>query len=352
MMNANTETYALSDGARIATGLVRTVLGDTAPARLGRVNYHEHLFQTTPLLPGEELNDEVRSRDEAASMRDAGIDAMIDATPWGLGRDPSAVARISHATGMQVVATAGFHREAHYPDSKEALSLTVTEIAARCIRELTVGQPLTDASPNATCAGAEPADDSYAGNIALGPEGVPVRAGILKVGIGYWAITAFENRVIEGVAAAHRTTGAPVMVHLEHGTCAHEALDRLGDCGVAADSVVLAHIDRSPDPILYGEIAERGAYLGCDGAARLKDHPEATLIAAIAGACEAGHAARIVLGGDVARRSRYLAYGGMPGIAYLTNRFTPRLTSHVGKDTVHTFLTSNAQRLLTWQPPG
>ena len=34
-------------------GVVRTVRGDVAPGSLGRVNYHEHLFQVTPLLPGD-----------------------------------------------------------------------------------------------------------------------------------------------------------------------------------------------------------------------------------------------------------------------------------------------------------
>lgn len=323
---------------------VRTVLGDVAPETLGRVNYHEHLFQTTPLLPGDELDDEDLSRGETESMRDAGIDSMIDATPWGLGRDPAAVARISRATGVRVVATAGFHREAHYPGREDVLTLAADEIAAQCLRELTVGQAAVDALAGA-------AVPSIAEDVALGPDGAPVRAGILKAGIGYWSFTPFEQRVLEGVAAAHRATGAPVMVHLEHGTCAHEVLDRLADRGVAEHRVVLAHIDRSPDPILYGELAARGAFLGCDGAARLKDHPESALIAAIAAACEAGYGGSILLGGDVARRSRYSAYGGMPGIAYLTARFAPRLASRVGDEAIRGFLTDNPRRLLAWSQP-
>lgn len=315
---------------------VRTVLGDVEPRALGAVNYHEHLFQTTPLLPGDEIDDEELSRAEVASVHAAGIESMVDATPWGLGRDPAAVARISHATGVRVIATSGFHREAHYRGREEVQNLSARGIAAQCLRELTHGQPATDERPN---------DD---GRMAIGPLGGPVRAGLLKAGIGYWSITAFESRVLEGVAAAHRATGAPIMIHLEHGSAAHEVLDRLAVDGVSAERVVLAHIDRSPDPVLYAELASRGAYLGCDGAARLKDWPEATLISAIADACEAGFGARILLGGDVARRSRYVAYGGMPGIAYLTERFAPRLASSVGDAAVRIFLTDNPQRLLAW----
>lgn len=315
---------------------VRTVLGDVEPRALGAVNYHEHLFQTTPLLPGDEIDDEDLSRAEVESTHAAGIDSMVDATPWGLGRDPAAVARISHATGVHVVATSGFHREEHYRGRDDVQNLSTDEIAAQCLRELTHGQSETDEDPTG------------GGRTAVGPLGGPVRAGLLKAGIGYWSVTAFESCVLDGVATAHRATGAPVMIHLEHGSAAHEALDRLAAGGVSAERVVLAHIDRSPDPGLYAELASRGAYLGCDGAARLKDWPESTLIAAIANACEAGFGARILLGGDVARRSRYVAYGGMPGIAYLTERFAPRLASAVGAAAVRMFLADNPQRLLAW----
>ena len=66
---------------------VRTVLGDIEPASLGPTNYHEHLFQSSPLLPGDELDDEVLSGREAALLRNAGMAAMVEATPLGLGRN-------------------------------------------------------------------------------------------------------------------------------------------------------------------------------------------------------------------------------------------------------------------------
>lgn len=325
---------------RVGTGFIRTVLGDIAPETLGRVNYHEHLFQATPLLPGDELDDEGMSRAEAVSMRGDGIDAMVDATPWGLGRDPEAVARISRETALGVIATSGFHREAHYAGRDDVLGLRVEQMARQAEMELVDGQPADDLGVGS------------AARIAVGPGGSAVRAGILKAGVGYWSITPFERRALDAVASAHRATGAPVMVHLEHGSCAHEVLDALVSQGVAEERVALAHIDRSPDPILYAELASRGAYLGCDGAARLREWPESMLIAAIAAVCAAGHEDRVLLGGDVARRSRYLAYGGVPGLRYLTARFIPRLESHTGERAIRAFLTDNPRRLLTWPSPA
>jgi hypothetical protein len=72
----------ISDGA--PTGTVTTVLGNIDARSLGRTYYHEHLFQITPLLPGDELDDEDASRQEAALLRESGFDAMIDATGFRL----------------------------------------------------------------------------------------------------------------------------------------------------------------------------------------------------------------------------------------------------------------------------
>ncbi len=60
-------------------GQVRTVLGDIPAPALGRTDYHEHLFQATPLLPGDDLDDEQCSREEARLVHEAGIDAIVDA---------------------------------------------------------------------------------------------------------------------------------------------------------------------------------------------------------------------------------------------------------------------------------
>jgi predicted metal-dependent phosphotriesterase family hydrolase len=93
---------------------VRTVLGDIEPEELGATDYHEHLFQVSPLLRGDELDDESASGREAGLLRAAGAAAMVEATPTGLGRRPEAVARVSARTGLRIVHVTGAHREAHY----------------------------------------------------------------------------------------------------------------------------------------------------------------------------------------------------------------------------------------------
>ena len=84
----------------------------------------------SPLLPGDELDDEDASRGEAALLVGSGISAMVDATPTGLGRRPTALARISAGTGLQIVATTGAHREAHYGPDHWLTQLASAELAA------------------------------------------------------------------------------------------------------------------------------------------------------------------------------------------------------------------------------
>ena len=114
------------------------------------------------------------------------------------------------------------------------------------------------------------------------------------------------------------------MVHLEHGSAAFEVLAELGRLGVPASAVALAHVDRNPDPGLHAELAAAGAYLGYDGFARSQRWPDSVLLDCLERSAELGAAERILLGGDVARRTRYRAYGGMPGLAYLGERVLPR----------------------------
>jgi len=312
---------------------IRTVLGDVPAATFGPTDYHEHLFQVSPLLPADELTDERLSSIEASSLRTSGIASMVEATPTGLGRNPAALARISAAVDLNVVATTGAHRQAHYGEEHWLFTLDVEALCRRFGDEVAIGIPTSDQVANAP--------------IAQTPTGNAVRAGIIKAGIGYWSISAFEQRVLEAVARAALETGAPVMVHLEYGSAAFEVVEILGTQGLAPDRIVLAHIDRNPDPGLHAELAAMGCYLGYDGMARAREWPDSVLIACLVAAAKSGAAERIVLGGDVARATRYVAYGGMPGLRYLAARFVPRLREAAGDDLVHRILELNIAKFLT-----
>jgi phosphotriesterase-related protein len=133
------------------------------------------------------------------------------------------------------------------------------------------------------------------------------------------------KKLIRVVGRVHQQTGTPVYAHTEHGTAARELLDLLEEAGVPLSRVLICHLDRNPDLFLHEEIARRGAYLEYDTPSRFKYQPEKIVIELMRSMIEAGYGDRLMLGGDMARRSYLKAYGGGPGFEYLLTRFTPRL---------------------------
>lgn len=309
--------------------VVRTVRGDIAPDELGPTDYHEHLLMSSPLLPGDELDDVERSGDETVALRDAGIEGLVELTPMGCGRDPVGVRAIAERSGMHIVQATGVHREAHYPASHWVRALDVDTLAQLFVDDITLG-----------CLAGEP-----------GGQRTDVPAGVVKVGIGYWSISDLERRVLLAAGDAHVRTGVPIVCHLELGSAAWEALEVLDDAGVPSHRVALAHADRNPDPELHAELASAGAYLGYDGAGRVKYWPDAVLVDCLVAVADAGHADRLLLGGDVARRSSFVAYGGLPGMTYLPDRFVPRVAAAAGEPLVHRVLVDNPRSLLSFPAP-
>jgi len=121
---------------------------------------------------------------------------------------------------------------------------------------------------------------------------------------------------------------------------------------VVRDRLVLAHVDRNPDPGLHAELAASGVYLGYDGAARAKYWPDSVLVSCLLEVAERGGADRLLLGGDVARRSSFVAYGGMPGMAHLGERFVPRVRAVGGEALVRKVVVENPARVLGFVPPS
>jgi phosphotriesterase-related protein len=109
------------------------------------------------------------------------------------------------------------------------------------------------------------------------------------------------------------------------GTAGDLLLDLLEDAGVPAQRVMLCHMDRNPDVAVHRRLAERGALLEYDTPGRIKYQSEHVVIALLRQMFDAGYGAHLLLGGDMARRSYWTAYGGGPGFEYLLATFTPRL---------------------------
>ena len=315
------------------TAIVRTVLGDIAPSDLGLTDYHEHLLMHSPLLADDALDDVDRSAEEAQALNAAGIDALVELTPIGLGRDPEGLARIAKSSGLQIVSATGVHRDAHYPPGHWVRRAGEEVLADRFTSDVLEGCQTTDDGD---------------------PTGHPctVRAGVIKCGAGYWSISALERTVLSAAAECHRRTGVPIVCHLEMGTAAHEVVDLLATDGVAPERLALAHADRNPDPGLHAELTSGGVYLGYDGMARAKHWPDSVILDCLVATAQDGRADRLLVGGDVARRTSFRSYGGLPGLDYLPRVFAPRLAAQGGEDLLERIMVSNPAAFLTFSPPA
>ena len=79
--------------------MIRTVLGDLAPEALGACDSHDHLFFRSAILPGQELDDGDAAVAEVRAFAMAGGQAIVQWTPYGLGRRAELLPRISTSTG-------------------------------------------------------------------------------------------------------------------------------------------------------------------------------------------------------------------------------------------------------------
>ena len=306
-------------------GRVVTVTGALLASALGATDSHDHLFLRTPALPGQEFDDLASAVAEVREAQVTGLQAIVEMTPIGCGRRPELMRAVSEATGMPLIAATGYHRDAHYPDGHWVHEASVEMLAGRIISDLHDGMHPADwLDPSL------PLD--------------PARAGVIKAGASYQRITASERRRLEAAAIGHRSTGAAVLVHAEVGTCGHEIVDLLTARGVPSGSILLAHMDRNPDPELHAEIAARGVTLEYDTIGRIKYRPDSDLLDLIESVVAAGYLERIVLGLDLGRRDYFRAYGGGPGMRTLMDTFVPRLRRRIGDAAVETILVANPAR--------
>lgn len=310
-----------------ARAAVRTVLGDVAADELGRTDAHEHVFLASAALAGEEFQDVDRAVEELAAVRSSGIDAVVDLTPIGLGRRPDDLVRVARDSGVTVVAATGYHRDAHYPAGHWVTTATPEQLLRAVVSEVEDGMDAADWSTPLRQAGS-------------------ARAGIIKAGASYQRISRTERTRLEVCAEAAATTGVPLAVHTEIGTCGSEILDVVEAAGLPARRVMLAHLDRNPDADVHEELVSRGATLVYDTVGRIKYRPDSALLDLVAEMVERGHAGSLALGSDVGRRTMLRSYGGGPGMDVLGRSFVPRLRRRLGVEHVDALLVRNPARLL------
>ncbi|RJQ76378.1 phosphotriesterase [Pseudonocardiaceae bacterium YIM PH 21723] len=286
--------------------MIRTVLGDIPSTDLGVCDAHDHLFLRSPLLPGQELADPGAALTELRSFAALGGGAVVQWTPWGMGRRLAELPALSRESGVHIIVATGLHQAKHYeqpPKYEDLADLFVHELTTRNL-------------------------------------------GLIKTAGAYHRVDDHTRRVLVAAAEAHHRTGVPIAVHLEGGTAALEILNVLRNEGVPADRVILGHLGRFPDERLQRQAAEQGPYLAFDGPSRSHHTTDWRLIDQLEALTKAGHEDQLLLGGDTVTATARSTSDG-PGMQYLLSTLKPRLDKELGPKVAEKIYVTNPANALS-----
>ena len=288
---------------------VRTVLGDIPARDVGFAHCHEHTFilpgRFSEVDPDHRLDDLDKTTSELADFHNHDGRTVVDAQAIGQERAPQLQKIASERSGVNIVASTGFHRSLYYYPDHFHFFESPELLARRMIEEIEQGMAV------------------YRGSEIV--ERTSIRAGMLKFATDYHVISNHSKKVAEAIAAAHLATGAPILTHCEMGTCALEQIELFEKLGVHPSALLLSHLDRNLDLYLHEDVADTGAYLVYDGISRVTLHPDMEVIQILRRMVEDGYVRQLLLGMDMGRRSMWKAYGGGPGLTYLGNVFLVKL---------------------------
>lgn len=289
---------------------IRTVLGDISPDKLGFTHCHEHILiekdKSAEVSDVLLIDEPVKSIIELIEYKAAGGGAVVDAQPVMSGRMAGMLAEASFRSGVNIVASTGFHKTFFYYEDSYMFSQSEDEIARLYISEIKNGML-----------------DSREKGFAK----TDVKAGLIKVAVdsgGLHADSIYE-KLHSAAACAQKQTGVAVMCHVEQGANAAEIADFYLERGVAPDRLWLAHMDRAvADLGAHKDILARGCYLEYDTIAREKYHSDESEREIIVQMLAAGYQKQLLLGLDVTR-ARLKSYGGGVGLSYIIESFLPYL---------------------------
>lgn len=220
------------------TTFVQTVTGPIDGAAIGSTLVHEHVVcgmaGVVRGLAAISGGFDARVNDGTDALRQAkanGVDTIVDATPFDLGRDVELLAEVSRRSGVAIIAATG-----HW-------LLPSILMQNRTLAELA---------------------DQYIADLAAGADGTLIRCGVIKVS-SEDGITPFEERVIAAAAIAHRETGAPIITHAQAARhIGQEQADLFESHGIDPSRIVIGHSDDSHEIDYLTGIADRGYFIGMD----------------------------------------------------------------------------------------
>lgn len=296
--------------------MVVTTLGRLGPDQLGMILPHEHVFvdlrtSDTPGYAEAYAADVVKlMAPEIEKARAAGVTAIVECSPVGVGRRADLDKAVSDATGFPIIAPTGIYREPWVPPWAHAAS-------EDALYYWMLGE--------------------LKGNIG----GTGVQAGWIKLSVGDDGITPTEAKIVRAAARAGAETNAVIGSHTIRGRVVREQVDLIERAGYPARRFIWIHTQAEPDFAIHLEMGRRGCWIEYDniGAPGTDDGH----IQNILGLLEAGLGDRVLLSHDRGWYDPGQPNGGVPQpYTYLSEVFLPKLQqAGVDEATIHLLTRAN-----------
>ena len=347
-------------------GKVQTVLGITDPEQLGITLTHEHFLvhvsvwfeepatcseralshQPVSLsnlgwvryhywdnLDNIVLMDEEIAINEGLRFKRAGGSTVVDMTNIGMARDPLALARISRATGLNIIMGSGYYVEEAQP---QGVKLTEEALTDEIVHDITVG---------------------------VGNTGI--RAGIIGEIGNSWPTRDRDKTLLRAVARAQKQTGAPVNIHPGRSPDSpFEIIEVLDNAGADISRVVMSHMERTiSEHNNRVRLAKTGCYVEYDmfswegwfprRMVLSESNPiktdlpnDAERINQIMVLINEGFLNQILISHDMCMKHNLWHYGG-PGYSHILDNVVPLMRKKgMPEETIRTILVENPKRLL------
>jgi phosphotriesterase-related protein len=296
---------------------VRSVLGPVELDDERVVLPHEHVIidyrQKEGAAPPPDRVDEDGAVAVLERLAASGVQAVVDCTPPGYGRDLDFLRVVSRRSGVHVVASTGTFCEQWSPVPPWVAAADSDRLAAVFAAELERG------------------------------------CGVIKVATSA-RMAPIELTALTAASLAHAATGASIVSHTTGGL-GLEQLDVFERNGVDLTAVLVSHVCAADEPAQYAvEIARRGAYVGLDRVGHAS-HGDQHWVDVWRTLLEKGLGDRVLLSHDSVQRfdgPEAIAAHTYRGIDHITGGFRRHaLGAGIDPDTFHEVTVRNPLRWLS-----
>lgn len=290
---------------------IQTVSGTLPPENLIFCHCHEHLmiskgksWETNPVLWIDSFD---KTLDELKSFSRGSGSVVVDAQPVGCNRMESQLPILTKQSGVQIIASTGFHKMIFYPENHWIFQYSTLQLADVFLHEIQKG--MYTACDNS-------APSQY----------ITSKAGMIKCALDTCGLNSQYKKLFDAAILASGNSGAPMMVHIEQGADSIMLADYLESQHMNLNRVIFCHMDRAcTDLEVHKALCRRGVYLEYDTIGRPKYHDDLTEANIFMELLNSGYEDRLLFALDTtrARLKSYTPEG--VGLNYIRDTFLPML---------------------------